>query len=258
VAEVVPYTGQAGPPAPGAPARQPKVVDGMVRLDATLTAAADSAEAGTTVEALRAAVHAVPGADAKVGGFSAINLDVQKTSQHDRTIIIPLVLAVVYLILSLLLRSLLAPLLLVATVLLSFAATLGVSGVVFRDVLGFAGADSSIPLYAFVFLVALGVDYNIFLMTRVREEVAKRGHRAGTLAGLSVTGGVITSAGVVLAATFAALSVLPLVALAEMAFAVAFGVLLDTLVVRSLLVPALSVEIGRALWWPGRLRRGAP
>src|SRR6185503_5312990 len=130
--------------------------------------------------------------------------------------------------------------------------------VVFRDVFGFAGADSSIPLYAFVFLVALGVDYNIFLMTRVREEVAKRGHRAGTLAGLSVTGGVITSAGVVLAATFAALSVLPLVALAEMAFAVAFGVLLDTLVVRSLLVPALSVEIGRVLWWPGRLRRGAP
>jgi RND superfamily putative drug exporter len=258
VADVTPYTGAAGPPTPGAPAPQPKVVDGLVRIDATFADAADSDAAGTTVEALRAAVHAVPGADAKVGGFSAINLDVQKTSQHDRTIIIPLVLAVVYVILSLLLRSLVAPLLLVTTVLLSFAATLGVSGVVFRDVFGFAGADSSIPLYAFVFLVALGVDYNIFLMTRVREEVAARGHRAGTLAGLSVTGGVITSAGVVLAATFAALSVLPLVALAEMAFAVAFGVLLDTLVVRSLLVPALSVEIGRVLWWPGRLRRGAP
>jgi RND superfamily putative drug exporter len=258
VAEVTPYTGQLGPSAPGAPVPPAKVVDGLVRLDATLTAAADSTEAGTTVEALRAAVHAVPGADAKVGGFSAINLDVQKTSQRDRTVIIPIVLAVVFVILALLLRSLIASFMLVVTVVLSFLATLGVSGVVFREVFGFAGADSAFPLFAFVFLVALGVDYNIFLMTRVREEVAARGHRAGTLAGLSVTGGVITSAGVVLAATFAALSVLPLVVLAQMAFSVAFGVLLDTLVVRSLLVPALTVDAGRVVWWPGRLRRGAP
>jgi RND superfamily putative drug exporter len=135
--------------------------------------------------------------------------------------------------------------------------------VVFRDVFHFAGADSSYPLFAFVFLVALGIDYNIFLMTRVREEVKRRGHRAGTLLGLAVTGGVITSAGVVLAATFAALGVLPLVFLAQLAFAVAFGVLLDTLVVRSLLVPALMVDAGPIVWWPSRLwrstsRHGSP
>ncbi|HEX6871884.1 MAG TPA: MMPL family transporter, partial [Micromonosporaceae bacterium] len=239
---------------PGAPA-DPLVVDGLVRVDVTLAAAADSADAGQTVSALREAVRAVPGAEAKVGGFSAINLDVQRTSQRDRNIIIPLVLVVVFLILSLLLRSIVAPLLLVATVVLSFFATLGVSGVVFRDVLGFAGEDSSFPLFAFVFLVALGVDYNIFLMTRVREEVGRRGHRTGTLTGLAVPGGVITSAGGVLAATFSALAVLPLVVLVELAFAVAFGVLLDTLVVRSLLVPALTLDIGPRIWWPGRLRK---
>jgi RND superfamily putative drug exporter len=252
VADVTPYTGAF---VPGAP---PKVVDGLVRIDATLQAEADSVQSGDTITALRDAVHAVPGADAKVGGFSAVNLDVQKTSQRDRMVIIPLVLLVVFVILSLLLRSLVAPLLLVVTVVLSYLATLGVSGVVFRDVIGFAGADSAFPLFAFVFLVALGVDYNIFLMTRVREEVAIRGHRDGTLAGLAVTGGVITSAGVVLAATFSALSVLPLVFLVELAFAVAFGVLLDTLVVRSLLVPALTVDVGRKIWWPGALHKTKP
>jgi RND superfamily putative drug exporter len=183
---------------------------------------------------------------------------VQQTAQRDRRVVIPLVLGLIFVILALVLRAVLASLLLTATVILSFVATLGVCGVVFRDVLGFAGADSSFPLFAFVFLVALGVDYNIFLMTRVREEVARRGHRMGTLNGLAVTGGVITSAGVVLAATFAALAVLPLVFLVELAFAVAFGVLLDTLVVRSLLVPALTVDIGRTTWWPGRLRHGDP
>jgi RND superfamily putative drug exporter len=165
---------------------------------------------------------------------------------------------VVFLILVLLLRSVLAPLALIITVVLSFFATLGASGYVFRDLFHFAGTDSAFPLFAFVFLVALGVDYNIFLMTRVREEAGKRGHRAGTLAGLAVTGGVITSAGLVLASTFASLSVLPLVFLAELAFTVAFGVLLDTLVVRSLLVPALTVEMGRASWWPSKLWRGKP
>lgn len=268
IATVVPYAGftppgsppaaPPGSPSPGSPPAAPKVVDGLVRVDVTLADAADSPAAAQTLRRLRTAVHAVPGADAKVGGFTAITLDIQDTSRRDRTVIIPLVLGVVFLILILLLRSLVAPLLLVVTVVLSFAATLGVSGVVFRDVFGFAGADAAFPLFAFVFLVALGVDYNIFLMTRVREETARRGHRAGTLAGLAVTGGVITSAGVVLAATFAALSVLPLVFLAEMAFAVAFGVLLDTLVVRSLLVPALTVDIGRSVWWPGKLRRADP
>jgi RND superfamily putative drug exporter len=253
VADVTVYTGAP----PGTPA-PPLVVDGRGRLDVTLSAEADSTQAGQTITAVRDAVHAVPGADAKVGGFSAVNLDVQKTGQRDRTVIIPLVLIVVFAVLALLLRALLAPLLLVLTVLLSFLATLGVSGVVFRDVLHFAGADSSFPLFAFVFLVALGVDYNIFLMTRVREEVPRRGHRDGTLTALAVTGGVITSAGVVLAATFSSLAVLPLVFLAELAFAVAFGVLLDTLVVRSLLVPALTVDIGRSIWWPGKLRKAKP
>jgi putative drug exporter of the RND superfamily len=258
VAAVVPYTGFTAPTFPGLPTPAPKVVNGLVRIDVTLAAKADSVQAGQTITALREAVKAVPGSDAKVGGFSAINLDVQKTSQRDRTVIIPLVLLVVFVVLSLLLRSLVAPLLLVATVLLSFLATLGVSGVVFKDVFRFAGADSSFPLFAFVFLVALGVDYNIFLMTRVREEAARRAHREGTLTALAVTGGVITSAGVVLAATFSALAVLPLVFLAELAFAVAFGVLLDALLVRSLLVPALAVEFGRTIWWPGKLRRTKP
>ena len=132
------------------------------------------------------------------------------------------------------------------------------SALVFQYLLGYPGVDSTFPLHAFVFLVALGVDYNIFLMTRVREEVARSGHRDGTLAGLAVTGGVITSAGVVLAATFSALALLPLVFLAELAFAVSFGVLLDTFVVRSLLVPAAILDLGRVSWWPGGLRRADP
>ena len=238
----------------GLPAPDPKVVDGQVRITVTMDAAPDSPRATGIVGHLRDVVHAVPGAAAKVGGYTATNIDIQATAQRDRLVVIPLMLALIFVVLALLLRAVVAPLVLIATVVLSFLATLGVSGVVFRDVLGFAGADSSFPLFAFVFLVALGVDYNIFLMTRVREEVARYGHRDGTLRALAVTGGVITSAGVVLAATFAMLSVLPLVFLAELAFAVAFGVLLDALVVRSLLVPALTVDLGRASWWPGRLR----
>jgi putative drug exporter of the RND superfamily len=250
----VPFTGQA----PGVGPGTPKVVDGLARLDVTLQAAPDSPASHDTIRKLRDAVHGVPGADAKVGGFTAINLDVQDTAKRDRTLIIPVVLVVVFIILMLLLRSVLAPLALIVTVVLSFFATLGASGLIFKYLFHFAGTDSAFPLFAFVFLVALGVDYNIFLMTRVREEAGKRGHRAGTLAGLAVTGGVITSAGLVLAATFAALSVLPLVFLAELAFTVAFGVLLDTLIVRSLLVPALTVEMGRIVWWPSKLWRGNP
>jgi putative drug exporter of the RND superfamily len=237
---------EAGRPDPG-----PMVVDGLVRVEATLADPADSPRAREAVRDLRQAVHAIPGA--MVGGYTAANLDIQQTAQRDRLIVIPLVLAAVLVILMLLLRSVVAPLLLTATVVLSFVATLGVSGVVFRDVFGFAGADSSLPLFAFVFLVALGVDYNIFLVSRVREEIVRRGHRAGTVAGLAVTGGVITSAGLVLAATFAALALLPLVFLAELAFAVGFGVLLDALVVRTLLVPALLLDAGRASWWPAPL-----
>jgi RND superfamily putative drug exporter len=162
----------------------------------------------------------------------------------------------VFAILALLLRALVAPLLLVATVVLSFGAALGASALVFDHVLGFAGVDTSFPLFVFVFLVALGIDYNIFVMTRVREESAWRGTRQGALIGLAATGGVITSAGLVLAGTFSVLATLPLVAFAEIGFAVAFGVLLDTLVVRSILVTALNLDAGRRIWWPSRLDRG--
>lgn len=200
-------------------------------------------------------MHAVPDADAIVGGYSAQQYDTQRTAENDRTLIIPVVLVIILIILAGLLRSVLMPLLLVATVALSFVATLGISAIVFQQLLGFSGTDSSVPLYGFVFLVALGVDYNIFLMTRVREESLRHGTRQGVLRGLVATGGVITSAGVVLAATFAALGVIPLAFMLQIAFIVAFGVLLDTLVVRSLLVPALVRDIGPAAWWPGALSR---
>ncbi|MFF9114661.1 MMPL family transporter [Streptomyces massasporeus] len=239
-------------------AGEPLVVDGRVRIDATLKAAADSDAAKETVERLRAEVHAVSGADALVGGYTAQQYDTQQTAARDRTVIVPIVLAVILLILMLLLRSLLVPVLLVATVGLNFLATLGVSALVFQHLLGFGGTDASVPLYGFVFLVALGVDYNIFLMSRVREEALVHGNRQGVLRGLTTTGGVITSAGVVLAATFAALMVIPLAFLVQIAFIVAFGVLLDTLVVRSLLVPALMIDIGPRAWWPSALARRSP
>ncbi|MEU1912191.1 MMPL family transporter [Streptomyces massasporeus] len=239
-------------------AGEPLVVDGRVRIDATLKAAADSDAAKETVERLRAEVHAVPGADALVGGYTAQQYDTQQTAARDRTVIVPIVLAVILLILMLLLRSLLVPVLLVATVGLNFLATLGVSALVFQHLLGFSGTDASVPLYGFVFLVALGVDYNIFLMSRVREEALVHGNRQGVLRGLTTTGGVITSAGVVLAATFAALMVIPLAFLVQIAFIVAFGVLLDTLVVRSLLVPALMIDIGPRAWWPSTPARRSP
>ncbi|MET7418900.1 MMPL family transporter [Dactylosporangium sp. NPDC005555] len=224
-------------------------------LTGDLVDQADSQAAYDTVDRVRTAVHAVPGALAKVGGTTAVNLDVQRAAKHDRNLIIPIVLAVVLLILVLLLRSVLAPVILMATVVLSFGAALGVSALVFRHVFGFGGADSSLPLFVFVFLVALGIDYNIFLMTRVREEAVKHGTRRAALTGLSATGGVITSAGLVLAGTFAVLATLPLTNFAEIGFAVAFGVLLDTIVVRSVLVTALNLDIGERMWWPSALGR---
>ncbi|MFD7816676.1 MMPL family transporter [Streptomyces sp. NPDC059785] len=242
---------ESGRPGGGAP----RVVDGKVRIDVTLRAAADSDAAKDTVARLRTAVHAVPGARALVGGYTAQSYDTQRTAERDRTLIVPVVLAIILVILTGLLRSLVTPLLLVATVALNFLATLGISALVFRHGFGFTGTDASVPLYGFVFLVALGVDYNIFLMSRVREESLRHGVRQGVLRGLVTTGGVITSAGVVLAATFAALGVIPLAFLVQIAFIVAFGVLLDTLVVRSLLVPALVRDIGRTAWWPGSLGR---
>jgi len=240
----------AGPPAPG---QQPRIVDGLVQLDATLIDPADSQAAERTVQTLRRELDAVS-QDALVGGPTAIQLDTREAAERDRTVILPIVLLVVLVVLVLLLRSVVAPLLLIATVVLSFAATLGVAALMFEYVFfGSPGTDPSVPLFAFVFLVALGIDYNIFLMTRVREESWRRGTRPGILRGLAVTGGVITSAGLVLAATFSALAVLPLAFLAQIAFLVGFGVLLDALVVRSLLVPALSYDIGRRIWWPSRL-----
>lgn len=235
----------------------PVVVDGRVRIDATLKDAADSDAAKATVQRLRTAVHAVPGAQALVGGYTAQQYDTQQTAARDRGIIVPVVLVIILVILMGLLRSVLIPVLLVATVGLNFLATLGVSSLVFKHAFGFSGADASVPLYGFVFLVALGVDYNIFLMSRVREEALVHGARQGVLRGLVSTGGVITSAGVVLAATFAALIVIPLAFLAQIAFIVAFGVLLDTLVVRSLLAPALVVDIGPRAWWPSAISRRA-
>ena len=226
---------------------------GHAYLQGTLTSPPDSAAAYATIDRVRAAVHAVPGADAKVGGNTAINLDVQRASAHDRNLIIPLILAVVFVILALLLRALVAPLILTATVVLSFAAALGVSAFFFTHVFNFGGADTSFPLFVFVFLVALGVDYNIFLMTRVREEASRRDARRGALTGLAATGGVITSAGFVLAGTFAVLATIPATFLAELGFAIAFGILLDTIVVRSVLVTALNLDLGRWMWWPSKL-----
>ncbi|MGO2746755.1 MMPL family transporter [Microbacterium sp.] len=237
---------------PGTPAPEPTVVDGDVMLQGTLTDAADSDAAAATVRDLRVSLDDI---DARVGGVTATAVDTNDASIHDRNLIIPIILAVILVILMLLLRAVLAPILLILTTVLSFGTAMGVSALVFNGIFDFPGADPAVPLYGFVFLVALGIDYNIFLMTRVREETITHGTREGILRGLSVTGGVITSAGLVLAATFAALSVIPILFLVQLAFIVAFGVLLDTFVVRSLLVPALSYDIGRAIWWPSKLWR---
>ena len=205
------------------------------------------------IPGLRAAVKQAGGPGVLVGGPSAIEYDVRQAAARDTRVIIPIALVVVLLILIVLLRALLAPLLLIGTVILSFAAALGISLVVFDVIFGFAGVDPSFPLFAFIFLVALGIDYNIFLMARVREETLRHGTRQGMLRGLAVTGGVITSAGIVLAGTFSVLALLPLVFLTEIGFVIAFGVLLDTFIVRSVLVPALVLDIGPRIWWPSRL-----
>jgi RND superfamily putative drug exporter len=230
---------------------RPATAHGHVQYEATLTAAARSEAAEHTVGELRKAVHAVPGA--KVGGLTAITVDTQHASARDNKVIIPVVLAVILLILVALLRSIVAPLLMMGTVVLSFAAALGASGLVFHHLFGFEGTDTGFPLEAFIYLVALGVDYNIFLMHRVREESQAHGTRRGVLRGLTATGGVITSAGLVLAATFAVLATMPLVFMVELGFVVAFGVLLDSIVVRSLLLPALAYDLGRRIWAPSRL-----
>jgi RND superfamily putative drug exporter len=234
---------------------QPQLKNGLAYIAATLRDAPDSSAADATVMRVRSTVHAIPDADAKVGGQTAITHDIQQATSDDNKRIIPLILIVVLFVLAVLLRAIVAPLLLVATVVLSFGTALGVSTLLFQHVLGWAGEDTALPLYVFVFLVALGIDYNIFLMTRIREEAAREGTRRGAVIGLSATGGVITSAGLVLAGTFAALGTLPLVAFAEIGIAVAVGVILDTVVVRSILVTALTLDLGRHIWWPSKLSR---
>jgi RND superfamily putative drug exporter len=254
VVEVTPFTGgQSGPP--GAGATTPVEADGLVRLDATLADAPDSGAAQSTVASLRTAVRDVD-AEALVGGSTAQDLDTQETAARDLAVIVPLVLLVITVVLALLLRAIVAPLLLVATVALSTAATVGVGALAFEYLFDFPGSDPQVLLIGFVFLVGLGIDYNIFLMTRAREESMRHGTRDGMTRALAVTGGVITSAGLVLAATFGALTVLPLVILIQLGFLVGFGVLVDTFIVRSLLVPAAVQLIGDRIWWPSALAKG--
>ncbi|BCJ58344.1 membrane protein [Micromonospora endophytica] len=246
-ARTVPGVAEVGAPQLSADGR-------WVRVTAVLADVPDSDAALATVTRLRDAVHAVPDGQALVGGFSAHVLDEERTVNRDNRLVAPLVLAVVFLVLVLLLRALVAPLLLLVSVVLSYLAALGAAGFILAAI-GYPKLFVGNPLQTFLFLVALGVDYTIFLVTRAREETARRGHRPGVLHALTVTGGVVTSAGVVLAATFGALSVLPLVPSVQMAVIVSVGVLLDTFVVRTLLVPALALELGRRTWWPSALSR---
>lgn len=262
VAEVALAREPMGPPAGGPPpgvAAEPevRVVDGNVLVNVSLEADGLSAEAQDAVAGVREAVHAID-PEFLVGGQAAQALDTRLANERDIRTVIPAIIAVVFLVLLVLLRSLVAPVILMAVNILSFLATIGISAVVFNHVFEFPNSDPSTPIYAFVFLIALGIDYTIFLMTRVREEVPRRGARPAVLAGLSVTGGVITSAGVVLAATFAALFVIPLVFMAQIAFMVAVGVLIDTLIVRALLVSGIAYDLGRAMWWPSKLADRLP
>jgi RND superfamily putative drug exporter len=230
-------------------------VGGVKYIEVTQGFEPASPDAADQVKAVRAAVHPVPNANALVGGSAAIFLDTANASHRDDLVIVPLILLVVLLILLVLLRAVLSPVILMLTVVLSYGAALGISTLIFKYIYGYDMADSSFPLFVFVFLVALGIDYNIFLMTRVREETMTKGTRTGSLVALASTGGVITSAGLVLAATFAVLGTLPVVFLAELATAVALGVLLDTLVVRSVLVTAINLDLGGRIWWPSSLDR---
>jgi putative drug exporter of the RND superfamily len=249
VEQVTPYSDAPGPQA------APKVIDGQILLQATLSDPSDSSQAQETVTRLRDAVHAAD-ADARVGGTTAINIDTIAAGRADLKTVIPLVLVAVMLLLTMLLRAVVIPLLLVGTAVLSVAATIGVTAIAFNSIFDFPAPDASLPLFCVAFLIAIGVDYNIFLMARVREESARlRDTRAGIVRGLTTTGGVITSAGLVLGVTFSLFAVLPFVPLVQIAFIIVAGILIDTFVVRALLVPALSYDIGPAIWWPSKLSR---
>jgi RND superfamily putative drug exporter len=224
----------------------------VAQVDVVLTAAPGTEASDRAIRDLRGAVAAVPGAQAAVGGPVAATLDLKDAYDRDVKIILPLILLLVAGVLVALLRSLLAPALLVLTVVASFAAAFGASWVLFSAVLGFPALDANVLLLSFLFLVALGVDYNIFLVTRAREDAVRVGTRQGMLSALRVTGGVITSAGILLAAVFAVLGVLPLITLTQIGIIVGIGVLLDTLLVRTVLVPALAFALGERFWWPAR------
>jgi putative drug exporter of the RND superfamily len=227
------------------------LTDGNInKINVVLTGASRSEEAYKSIVDIRAAVKDVAGADAKVGGQDAQYLDVKNAYAHDQGLLIPIILALVFLVLVLLLRSIVAPVLLLLTVVASFFASLGAGWLVFVNVFNFPGLDLSVFLYSFLFLVALGVDYNIFLVTRAQEESGKLGLKQGMIKALSSTGGVITSAGILLAAVFAVLGVLPLIALTQIGVIVCIGVLLDTLLVRTVIVPALAFIAGEKFWWP--------
>lgn len=250
----VTLTSESGAPANTPPMNlEPNVVDGNVYIQATLNQEADSLEAQDTIAHLREEFDAFDGR-VLVGGESATALDTNLTAERDLRVIVPLVLAVVLVVLIILLRAVLLPVLLLGATVISFGAAMGVSALVFNGIFNFPGADPTVPLYGFIFLVALGVDYTIFLMTRAKEDTPTMGTRKAVLHSLAVTGGVITSAGVVLAATFAALAVIPLMFMVQLAFIVAFGVLVDTFIVRTLLIPGLVLEIGPKVWWPSKQR----
>ena len=251
----VTLTSESGAPANTPPMNlEPNVVDGNVYIQATLNQEADSLEAQDTIAHLREEFDAFDGR-VLVGGESATALDTNLTAERDLRVIVPLVLAVVLVVLIILLRAVLLPVLLLGATVISFGAAMGVSALVFNGIFNFPGADPTVPLYGFIFLVALGVDYTIFLMTRAKEDTPTMGTRKAVLHSLAVTGGVITSAGVVLAATFAALAVIPLMFMVQLAFIVAFGVLVDTFIVRTLLIPGLVLEIGPKVWWPSKQRK---
>jgi RND superfamily putative drug exporter len=226
----------------------------LVKIAVQLAAESGTAEADRAVVALRAAVAAIPGAQALVGGTPAADLDTRDANLRDDRVISPLILLVVLLILIVLLRAVVAPVILVLTVVVSYAASVGAATFVLRYLLGIDALAANVPLLAFLFLVALGVDYNIFLVTRAREEIVENGdHRQGVLRALAATGGVITSAGILLAAVFTVLGVLPVIALTQIGVIVGLGVLLDTLLVRTVVVPAIALLVGRRFWWPSQL-----
>jgi RND superfamily putative drug exporter len=226
---------------------------GVTRIEAMLPFSPYSEQAIDAVERVRSQL----GAAALVSGATAVEADSREFAAHDNRVIMPLVLLVVFIVLLVLLRSIVAPLVLMLTVVASFLAVMGCSYLLFDHLFGFSGVDEYVPLFVFIFLVALGVDYNIFLMARVREDVAEHGAREAMRRGLIVTGGVITSAGLVLAGTFFVMAAMPITVLTEMGFAVAIGVLFDALIVRTALVPALGFLLGERMWWPSRISAGA-